>query len=721
MKLRLNTLLGSAICLTGFVMANDRAELFWEQDMPLEMVSFGACESDGYLYIHGGHKGKAHTYSKNNHENVFYRIKLEPKGELEKLKSGTPSQGYAMVTHRGRILKVGGSQATNDPDEGHNLHSLDLIESYNPKTNNWSIRGKLPEPRSSHEAVVIDDTLYVFGGWDYGNGREAWLGCISADLSKEKLTWKQLPDMPVDRRAFSIAHDDLYVYLLGGMDDEGTMNYFDFYDIKKEEWARGPEVPSKGGLKAFGSAAGFWNGSVYASDSGDVLHRYDVVEEKWHKGSRLTTARFFHRIVFYNGEMYVIGGTSRKTGAVNTIEIFSVSKKSKKVAALDGANWPGFRGDGSSLTTAKNLPTKWADEDVKWSQKLEGYGQSSPVLFDGNVFITSVIGENKESLGVQCFHLKTGKNIWSKMNTNTNPKKVSNYISKAAPTPCVDEEAVYCFFETGLLIALSHYGEILWRRSLTKEYGDFKGNHGVGASLVQSDDHLVLLIDHSAEGYLLKVDKKTGKNIWKNRREKRVSWSTPVIDSGVSPGQIIISSNGIVESVNLTDGKQLWCYFDVEKNTIPSATVTQELILVGSSERPSSIALPRGKSGVISKNQILWTAEKATASMSSPLVVGGNVYYVNRAGVLSCNDLKTGQQLWDYRLPASCWATPVGVDDMIYFFCKEGSTVLLKNDRQGPVELAKSKLDINGPLYGVAVVDGAIVMRTGSRLFAVLN
>ena len=185
-----------------------------------------------------------------------------------------------------------------------------------------------------------------------------------------------------------------------------------------------------------------------------------------------------------------------------------------------------------------------------------------------------------------------------------------------------------------------------------------------------------------------------------------------------SPGQIIISSNGIVESVNLTDGKQLWCYFDVEKNTIPSATVTQELILVGSSERPSSIALPRGKSGVISKNQILWTAEKATASMSSPLVVGGNVYYVNRAGVLSCNDLKTGQQLWDYRLPASCWATPIAVNNVIYFFCKDGNTVVLENNRKSPIELGASKLDIDEPVYGVAVVDNTIVMRTGSRLFA---
>ena len=99
-------------------------------------------------------------------------------------------------------------------------------------------------------------------------------------------------------------------------------------------------------------------------------------------------------------------------------------------------------------------------------------------------------------------------------------------------------------------MALSRDGEILWRRSLTDEYGDFQGNHGIGTSLVQSNDNLVLLIDHSGEGYLLNVDKKTGENLWKNNREKRVSWSTPVIDSSASPKQIIISSNGIVESVD---------------------------------------------------------------------------------------------------------------------------------------------------------------------------
>ena len=704
------------------VAKEDNSKPFWSEDVPLEMVSFGSCESDGYLYLHGGHKGKAHTYSKEHHENEFWRIKLQPKGEWEKLKNGIPAQGYAMVSYKGRVFKVGGSQATNNPEDPHNLHSIEEIESYDPKTNKWTLYGRLPEPRSSHEAVVVGDIMYVFGGWDFGNGREEWLGCISADLRAKKIQWKVLPEMPADRRAFSITHDDRYIYVVGGMDDGGTLNDFDIYDTKKNEWARGPQLPSKGSLKGFGSAAGYAKGSVYVSDSSENLHRYDVSEEKWHVGNKLNKARFFHRMASFNGDLYVIGGTSMKSGAINSIEkIILNTKPTARSEILNGNNWPGFRGDGSSLTLAKNLPSKWQDSDIKWSKQLEGYGQSSPVVFDGKVFITDVIGENKEKLGVHCYDLITGKKVWSKLFENKNLQKVSQYISKGSSTPCVDKYGVYCFFETGLLVAISHQGNIKWKRSVTEDYGAFEGNHGVGTSLVQSEDHLVLLIDHSAEGYLLKINKKTGKNDWKNNREKRVSWSTPVIDERISPNQIIISSNGIVEAINLKDGKQIWSFNGVQKNTIPSATLGGDLILVGSSEKPSSIALPRNKKGLLNKDQVKWTAENATSSMSSPLVIDGNVYYVNRAGVVSCNDIKTGKKFWDHRLPGSCWATPVGVDGLVYFFCKEGSTVVMKNDHEGPTEVFKSKLDIKGPVYGVAVVNNSIIMRTGSRLFSIMN
>ncbi len=88
---------------------------------------------------------------------------------------------------------------------------------------------------------------------------------------------------------------------------------------------------------------------------------------------------------------------------------------------------------------------------------------------------------------------------------------------------------------------------------------------------------------------------------------------------------------------------------------------------MGSSVKTSSIALPRDKKGEIGRDQIIWTVEGATSSMSSPLVADKNVYYVNRAGVISCNDIKTGRKHWDHRLPSSCWATPVAVNGLVYF------------------------------------------------------
>ena len=109
--------------------------------------------------------------------------------------------------------------------------------------------------------------------------------------------------------------------------------------------------------------------------------------------------------------------------------------------------------------------------------------------------------------------------------------------------------------------------------------------------------------------------------------------------------------------------------------------------------------------------------------MSSPLVSGNDVYYVNRAGVISCNEILTGKKKWDYRLPASCWASPVAVGKNIFFFCKDGSTVVLNNNKDSsePIILSVNKVTLDGPVYGVAIVNKTVVMRTGKKLFGILN
>ena len=281
----------------------------------------------------------------------------------------------------------------------------------------------------------------------------------------------------------------------------------------------------------------------------------------------------------------------------------------------------------------------------------------------------------------------------------------------------VDGDALYLFYESGVLLALNHEGKRLWNRSLTKDYGPILGNHGIGSSLFQSEEKLGLLVDHSGPSYLLRIDKSTGKTDWKVDRPKRVSWSTPTLASDESGETLYLSSNGIAEAYDFESGKQLWQLDELEGNTVASPTVTEEYFIVGSSAPDHTMALRRE---IESKgpNRIAWRAEDGSSSFGSPLATDEHLYLVNHAGVATCHELKTGKKLWNLRLPGSCWASPLSAENRIYFFTKEGTTIVLPADGTSKI-LAENKLTIEGRVYGVAAVNNAFVIRTGLELIRV--
>src|SRR5690349_20795303 len=246
------------------------------------------------------------------------------------------------------------------------------------------------------------------------------------------------------------------------------------------------------------------------------------------------------------------------------------------LSAAPADAWPAFRGSGDSISLARHVPLAWSEKSgVAWTAKLSGYGQSSPVIWHDRLFVTSAEGANKETALVACYDLKTGQRVWQKDFKSSEPAGVSDYISQAAPTPAVDGVRVYAFFEMGNLVALTHAGEIAWQRSLTDEYGKFLGNHGLGSSIALTDDAVIVLIDHDGPSYLLAVDKATGKNLWKVDRPQKVSWSSPI----VSGEEVIISSNGRCEAIDAKSGKQLWSVAGLDGNTVPSATVSEKLVV----------------------------------------------------------------------------------------------------------------------------------------------
>ena len=91
--------------------------------------------------------------------------------------------------------------------------------------------------------------------------------------------------------------------------------------------------------------------------------------------------------------------------------------------------WPAFQNGGRCRLESEQLPLKWSSEDgVAWSVELSGYGQSTPIIWGGNVYVTFCSGEMKDTMFVQALRLDSGKTLWEHQVKNSTPEKNSGYI-----------------------------------------------------------------------------------------------------------------------------------------------------------------------------------------------------------------------------------------------------------------------------------------------------
>ena len=696
--------------------------------LPEPITSFGACKSGKFLYVYGGHTGEAHVYSKKTHSSFFVRTDLKKATEWENLPFNRPLQGFGMVAYKGKIYVVGGSQATNPEDERSNLSSVSEVSFFDTETKKWGNLTPLPEPRSSHELVVHKEKLYVIGGWNMQGGEGVkWHNYgLVADLSENPVQWRRLPETSWTVRANSAAIVKNSLFVIGGLDDNGTSSAVRKLDLKSMKWSEEPPLPSVNRLKGFGSAASSLGGRLLVCGFSYQPRIFDDSNSSWYDTkTKVVGKRFFHRMVPLDGKKVIFIGGANFDGHMDSLEVLDFSssfpnekKSSKKRGNPRSNQWRGFRGEGNSHSPARFSPLKWSDDgNLHWRKKLTGYGQSTPVVFGERVFTTSTEGDDSEILVVQCHRLSNGVLMWEKKYPSPAKTKRSQYVSQAAPSPVVDDRAVYLFFESGLLLAMDHHGKELWKRSLIEEYGPMMGDHGLGSSLFQTEDGLGLLVDHAGPSYLLRIDKKTGKNMWKNERRERVSWSTPTLAESEGEETLYISSNGIVEAYDFRTGKRIWMHDGIEGNTVASPSLSDDLVIIGSSKPGQTAAFEKGLN-YDDNASVLWIAEDGTSSFGSPLVTAEYLYLVNRAGVATCHDLKDGRKRWNLRLPASCWASPMICSGRVYFFTKDGVTVVIKDGGSDEV-LARNKLSIEGRIYGVAAVDEGFVLRSGSELICV--
>jgi len=295
-------------------------------DLPESFSSFGAATVDGYVYVYGGHAGKTHSYANETTLGKFRRLKIDaPAKGWEELPTGTHLQGLALVGYKGTVIRIGGMEPRNSKTEKADNHSVTTVQRFDVKTLKWSDHPALPAGRSSHDAVVVGDTLVVVGGWNMKGSasKNEWhTTALTLDLADATAKWKSI-EQPFSRRALTAAAHDGKVLVIAGMTAEGGMaSAVNVLDPKTGKWTDGPQVPGEK-MNAFSPASCTLDGKVYLNPSDGKVYRMNG--EKWDEVSAIATPRKVHRMVpFGEGRALVLGGA---TGSGSTASCEPIGAK----------------------------------------------------------------------------------------------------------------------------------------------------------------------------------------------------------------------------------------------------------------------------------------------------------------------------------------------------------------------------------------------------------
>lgn len=221
------------------------------------------------------------------------------------------------------------------------------------------------------------------------------------------------------------------------------------------------------------------------------------------------------------------------------------------LAAAPG--WTRFRGpNGTGVAETGPLPVELgAEQNLFWKTELLP-GFSSPVLGEECVFLTSYEGMKGFT---SCLDRETGQQRWRKESFELT-KKFGPVNTPVSATPVTDGKNVWVFFESVGLVAYDAAGNERWRKAL----GTFNNPYGMANSPMLAGDTLVLQADQDTGSYLLAMDARTGKDLWRTERPQALhGYSTPVLyQPRNGPLQLVVSESYQVAGYSVKTGEKLW-------------------------------------------------------------------------------------------------------------------------------------------------------------------
>ena len=401
------------------------------------------------------------------------------------------------------------------------------------------------------------------------------------------------------------------------------------------------------------------------------------------------------------------------------------------VIPLAADNWPQWRGPQlNSVSRETNLPLKWTTtQNVTWKLALPERSGATPIVWGDHVFLNT--GEGGANLSLWSVDRNTGTVRWKRPLGGGNMRMRKQQMS--SPSPVTDGQLVWVMTGTGLLRAFDFTGRELWMRDIQKDYGRFGIQWGYASSPLLHDNSLFVQVLHGMHtddpSYLLRIDKATGKTLWRverptsARQESPDAYTTPALLQYQGQTEIVISGGDVVTGHDPATGKELWRasglnpHNDGNYRIVASPLALADMIIAPSRERPL-LALKAGGRGDITRSHTLWQFNQGP-DVPSPVSDGTYLYSINDRGILFCLDLKTGSTVYGpQRLrPSTYSGSPVLADGRLYVTDEDGVTTVIQ---AGPKFALLAENDLGAyTLSSPAISDGQIFIRTEAALYAI--
>jgi len=404
---------------------------------------------------------------------------------------------------------------------------------------------------------------------------------------------------------------------------------------------------------------------------------------------------------------------------------------------LRADSWPNWRGDasGSGQSPEKKIPTEWSrDTNIKWRVSLPDAGNSTPILFGDRVFIT--LSEDKGKLrSTLCFERGTGKLLWKKSVTYDKKEKTHPGNPYCSASPVTDGELVVTSYGPAGIVAYDFDGKEKWKHDL----GPINHIWGNSSSPLLYKDLCIHYHGPGEGGYLIALDKKTGKTIWKydepdwdvgvrtdgfggrDGRGVTGSFSTPIlVKSTDGRDELVMSFPMEIQGFDPETGEKLWSCKGLNPLIYSSPIAKDGVVIATGGYSGNSIAVNAGGSGDVTGKGRLWYLERHNGGIGTGVIKDDLYFYPDSAGSVFCLEVKTGKTKWSAKLPGSgrSWGSFLLAGELIYAVSQSGETVVFKTNPEELEVVAQNDLG-EKTNSSLAVSDGEVFLRTHEALWCI--